>query len=58
MRTVHSIILWIWKHLICFPINEDMIVDKMKFVKENDTCKILSYKGSVFDIEPPNIRRA
>mgnify|MGYP004680827153 CR=1 FL=1 len=35
------------------PINEDMIVDKMKFVKENDTCKILSYKGSVFDIEPP-----
>ena len=35
------------------PINEDMIVDKMKFVKENDTCKILSYKGNVFDIEPP-----
>ena len=29
------------------------IKDKMKFVKENDICKILSYKGKVFDIEPP-----
>jgi len=35
------------------PINADLIEDKMKFVKENDECKILSYKGSVFDIEPP-----
>ena len=35
------------------PINEDLIVDKMKFVKENDECTVLSFKGSVFDIEPP-----
>ena len=35
------------------PINEDLIKDKMKFVKENDACKVLSYKGNVFDIEPP-----
>jgi elongation factor P len=35
------------------PINADLIEAKMKFVKENDECKILSYKGSVFDIEPP-----
>ena len=35
------------------PINADLIEDKMKFVKENDECMILSFKGSVFDIEPP-----
>lgn len=27
--------------------------DTLKFVKENMDCKILSYKGSVFGIEPP-----
>ena len=36
------------------PINEDQIGDTLKFVKENDVVKILSYKGSVFGIEPPN----
>ncbi len=35
------------------PINADLIEGKMKFVKENDECMILSFKGSVFDIEPP-----
>ncbi len=35
------------------PIAMGDIADKMKFVKENDVCKILSYKGNVFDIEPP-----
>lgn len=35
------------------PINEDTVGDSLKFVKENDVCKILSYKGSVFGIEPP-----
>ena len=35
------------------PIAMNDIKDKMKFVKENDVCKILSYKGKVFDIEPP-----
>ena len=35
------------------PINADLIESKMKFVKENDECKILSYKGNVFDIDPP-----
>ena len=24
-----------------------------KFVKENDTCTIMSYKGNVFGVEPP-----
>lgn len=34
-------------------INKDIIGDAMKFVKENDSCKICSYKGSVFSVEPP-----
>ena len=28
--------------------------DNFKFVKENMDCKVLSYKGNVFGIEPPN----
>ena len=35
------------------PINKSTVGDAMKFVKENDVCKVLSYKGNVFDIEPP-----
>jgi elongation factor P len=35
------------------PIAMNEIAEQMKFVKENDICKILSYKGKVFDIEPP-----
>ena len=35
------------------PIGKDQIGDSLKFVKENDVCKILSYKGIVFGIEPP-----
>ena len=36
------------------PINESDLPDSFKFVKENMTCKILSYKGNVFGVEPPN----
>ena len=35
------------------PINESELSDNFKFVKENMTCKILSYKGNVFGVEPP-----
>ncbi len=35
------------------PIGKDQIGDALKFVKENMVCKILSYKGNVFGIEPP-----
>ena len=35
------------------PIAADSIGDALKFVKEEMICKILSYKGSVFGIEPP-----
>ncbi|MBQ6469595.1 MAG: elongation factor P [Lachnospiraceae bacterium] len=34
-------------------LNGDTVGDSLKFVKENETVKICSYKGSVFMIEPP-----
>lgn len=36
------------------PINKSELSDNFKFVKENMVCKILSYKGKVFGVEPPN----
>ena len=35
------------------PVNASDLGDNFKFVKENEVCKILSYKGKVFGIEPP-----
>ena len=35
------------------PINAATLPDNFKFVKENVTCRILSYKGNVFGLEPP-----
>ncbi len=35
------------------PINKDVLSDNFKFVKENMVCKVLSYKGNVFGVEPP-----
>ncbi|SKB67060.1 elongation factor P [Lachnospiraceae bacterium] len=34
-------------------IAKDVVGDAMKFVKENENCKINSYNGSVFAVEPP-----
>ena len=34
-------------------LGEDLVGDAMKFVKENDICKVCSYNGSVFSVEPP-----
>ena len=36
------------------PINKSLLTDAFKFVKENMDCKVLSYKGNVFGLEPPN----
>ena len=36
------------------PINSSVLPDNFKFVKENMVCRVLSYKGNVFGIEPPN----
>ena len=35
------------------PIDKGTLDDSFRFVKENDTCTIMSYKGSVFGVEPP-----
>ena len=35
------------------PVNASELGDAFKFVKENMVCKILSYKGNVFGVEPP-----
>ena len=34
-------------------LNTDLIGDALKFVKENEMCKICSYNGKVFSVEPP-----
>ena len=34
-------------------LNEELVGDAMKFVKENEMCRICSYKGNVFSVEPP-----
>ena len=35
------------------PINASILGDNFKFVKENTDVKVLSYKGSIFGVEPP-----
>jgi elongation factor P len=35
------------------PINAETLGDNFKFVKENTDVKVLSYKGSVYGVEPP-----
>ena len=35
------------------PINAADLGDNFKFVKENLICRILSFKGKVFGVEPP-----
>lgn len=34
-------------------IGADVVGDTLKFVQENDQVKVCSYKGNVYDIEPP-----
>ena len=36
------------------PIDQSVLDDSFRFVKENDTCTVLSYKGNVFGVEAPN----
>ncbi len=35
------------------PINASSLPDNFKFVKENMVCRLVSYKGNVFSVEPP-----
>ena len=34
-------------------VNADVVGDSLKFVKENETVKVISHEGNVFAIEPP-----
>lgn len=34
-------------------LNQESIGDALKFVKENEMCKVCSYNGNVFSVEPP-----
>ena len=34
-------------------LTSDQIGDSLKFVKENEVCKVMSYNGNVFAVEPP-----
>ena len=36
------------------PIDKSVLDDSFRFVKENDSCTVLSYKGNVFGVEAPN----
>ena len=36
------------------PLDAAVLDDSFKFVKENDICTVLSYKGKVFGVEVPN----
>ena len=34
-------------------LSSDLIGDTLKFVKENEMCKVCSWNGEVFSVEPP-----
>ena len=34
-------------------VNGDSVGDALKFVKENENVKVVSYQGNVFSVEPP-----
>ena len=34
-------------------LDKDTVGDALKFVKENEICKVCSHNGSVFSVEPP-----
>ena len=36
------------------PISADLLGEAFKFVKEEELCKVMSYKGKVFGVEAPN----
>jgi elongation factor P len=49
--------LWYFMDLETYdmtPLGKDMLPENFKFVKENDPCTLLSYKGKVFSVSIPN----
>lgn len=41
------------KYRLMIALNEDVVGDSLKFVKENEVVKICSHNGNVFSVEPP-----
>lgn len=35
------------------PISQDILPENFKFIKENENCRVLSYKGNIFGLELP-----
>lgn len=35
------------------PISQDLLPENFKFIKENENCRVLSYKGNIFGLELP-----
>lgn len=35
------------------PVEQEKLPDTFKFVKEEMMCKLVSYKGNIFNVEPP-----
>ena len=54
IRTATCTTSWTMKRIEQIPLNESELGDAFKFVKENEVCKVLSYKGKVFGVEAPN----
>ena len=49
--------LWYFMDLETYdmtPLGKDMLPENFKFIKENDPCTLLSYKGKVFSVSIPN----
>jgi len=36
------------------PVGQELLGENFKFVKENMTCNVHSYKGKIFNVDPPN----
>ena len=36
------------------PVDQSLLGDSFRFVKENMTCNVHSYKGKIFNVDPPN----
>ena len=36
------------------PLGKELLGDAFRFVKEEEMCKVMSYKGNVFGVEAPN----
>ena len=55
MQYLYSVAIYTFMDVNTWQValNQETIGDALKFVKENEMCKICSYNGKVFSVEPP-----